>query len=98
MIHDELSFEERMEPQPSNLLNLPGSHVKIVDANPPQMKPVPAAVLVRKQTNDLNQNEISRYSENFEEDEHQELTGSTSTKHSVQKYLKQIFPSAKLHK
>lgn len=87
MTHDQLSFEERMSPQPTNLLNLPGSQVTAIEASPPLAKPAPAAVLVRKQTNELNQNEISRYSENFEEDEHQELTGSTSTKHSVQKYL-----------
>ena len=98
MTHDQLSFEERLEPQPSNLLNLPGSQINQLVSSPTPPKPAPAAVLVRKQTNELNQNEVSRYSENFEEDEHQELSGSTSTKHSVQKYLQQIFPSVKLHK
>lgn len=41
---------------------------------------------------------MSRYSENFDEEDYQEQSNNSSSKQSVQKYFFQFFnPSAKLH-
>ena len=41
---------------------------------------------------------MSRYSENFDEEDYQEQTNNSSSKQSVHKYFFQFFnPSAKLH-
>ena len=73
LTNEQLSFEERKEPHPTNAINPPGSTPHLGEANQTKEAPfIPAAVLVRKTTSELNmnRNDISSYSENFNEDEH----------------------------
>lgn len=46
----------------------------------------------------MEMQDISHYSENFDEEDYMEQSNNSSSKQSVQKYLFQFFnPSAKLH-
>ena len=46
----------------------------------------------------MEMQDVSHYSENFDEEDYMEQTNNSSSKQSVHKYLFQFFnPSAKLH-